>query len=445
MKKLIAVILITAGTAAVATEPQVTVTAFTQAADRTVTVEYNLVGAPAVVTFAVETNGPAGWSAIDGANLSPVRGDVFRKVTGSSGSFFWTPDHAGLSTAIAAGNARVKLTAWSMGDTPGYLVISLAASAPSAADRIRYYTCADELPGGLLDNTEYRKTRIVMKRVRARGIPWTMGSPATEAGRLAAREATHSVTLTNDYYLGVFPLTSAQMSAIYGAGTTGGYPIERSMRIRDRIYYKLGFHPVMRNTDWPEAPAADSILGKLRAMTAGEIDNFDLPSEAQWEFAARAGQPSGFWGDGTPFALSANNTADAGLPGRYRYNQETQWWSAWTDFRDYAAHQPVGNGCPIAGSYPPNAWGFYDMHGGIWEWCLDWYADDILGLNGAVNAKGAYLADGVTPGAQRCQRGGSYIANANVCRAAYRGSATPTYPGDSAEGGARVCCQAGLR
>ena len=439
---------VTAGALFAAT-PQASVTSVVQESDRTVTVSYTLSNPPAIVTFSAETNGPSGWVPMDSKCVSTVQGDVFRKVTGSSGSFRWNVDRLGMDDAIASGDLRIVLTAWRVWDPPDYMTVSLVSGGISAADRVHYYTSTNELPGGLLGNPEYRTTSLVMRRIRARGIPWTMGSYVTEYGRVADREAMHPVTLTNDYYLGVFPYTVAQLSAIHGSAIQGSFPIERAMRICDALYYSLGYNPVLRNANWPAPPAEGSLLYKLRQMTAGEIDDWDLPTEAEWEYAAKAGVAGCRWGNGSAMSLtSSDSTRDDALPGRYRYNQEdTTWWSSYND-NPKRGIQPIGSGTPIAGSYAPNRWGLYDMHGGIWEWCLDWYQNNISSYGGAVNicpTDGTKCADGVTAGANRVKKGGCYISNATACRAAYRNYSSPGYAGDSGESGARPYCRAGLR
>ena len=83
------------------------------------------------------------------------------------------------------------------------------------------------------------------------------------------------------------------------------------------------------------------------------------------------------------------------------------------------------------------------MHGNVWEWCLDWYAENITGLNGAVNASGSYLADGVTLGANRVRRGGCWYNNSGDCRSANRLSRSPT--SQISWMGIRVCCRGGLK
>lgn len=472
--------------------PKATITDLAQDDDRTVMINYSLANAPAVVTFTAETNGPNGWVALEGKCLLTASGDIFRRVDKETGTIRWNVDRMGLEEAIASGNLRVNLTAWRLDDTPDYMVVSLAKYGISAADRVRYYTSTNELLGGLLANREYRTSHVVMKRMHARGIRWMMGSPGGTPGRNGndavtgfPPETMHPVTLTNDYYIGVFPLTVAQMAAINNtgeSGSEGGFPIDRAMRICDRVYYDAGSNFIMRDSNWPKPPAAGSVLGKLRTLTAGVIEDWELPSEAQWEFAARANQPVMHWGDGTEYKFfdsdSSGNKYDSdyGMPGRYRYNQANDWHTKWQDYSDNAKRTAQGpeSGTPIAGSYAPNAYGLYDMHGGIWEWCLDWYQADITSLNGAVNINengdlpfngqvhkslmpkkdenGEFVKDenGNTvyvaeEWPARVMRGGCYFSDASVCRASYRRSSKPKYPGDSQEGGARLCCRAGLK
>ena len=428
-----------------AAAPQASVTSVVQGADRTVTVSYALLNPPAIVTFSAETNGPAGWAPMDGKCVSTVQGDVFRKVTGSSGSFRWNVDRFGIDGAIASGDLRIVLTAWRVWDPPDYMTVSIAKGAVSAADRVRWYTSTNELPGGLLENTAYRMSKVVMRRIHARGVPWTMGSSGSEGGRDATSEASHPAMLTNDYYIGVFPMTVAQMSAILDQPYVGRFYSERPMRICDRMWYMSGTAtPVLRDAEWPAPPAESSVLGKLRTLTAGVIDDWDLPTEGEWEFACRAGTIGTRWGNGTQYNFTDSNRSDAGLPGRYRYNQESEWGTS----ADAAHDQPASNGTPIAGSYAPNLFGLYDMHGGVWEYCLDWYQANITALGGAVNicpTDGSKCADGVTAGSQRVIRGGSYLSTASACRSARRSNTGPRYAGDYMDIGVRLSCRAGLR
>jgi len=280
---------------------------------------------------------------------------------------------------------------------PDYMVVDLAATSDA---RVRYYPSVDYLPGGLLENDAYRTTHLVMRRVPAAGVPFTMGNSTINV-------APHAVTLTNDYYIGVFAFTQGQYKSLFN-----GYPYNNYYTSADRDLHPcdtLSFRRIREGdrtatadrddkTDyyWPNAPYRWSLLGMLRARVDNRIA-FDLPTEAQWEFAAKAGEVGNeTWNDGSYFSTE-------NIPGQSKERAE-----------DVTA---------AAGSFAPNALGLYDMHGNVWEFCLDWYAVDITALNGAVNIDAAQptkLADGETDGTERVRRGGSCHYPATSCRSAVR-------------------------
>ena len=227
---------------------------------------------------------------------------------------------------------------------------------------------------------------------------FTMGSPEDELGRYS-NEVQHQVTLTKAYYIGVFEMTQKQFDYIKGW---------------NRSYYQGDTRPVetvsyndIRGTNegssWPKNHGVDekSFLGRLRKR-AGNI--FDLPTEAQWEYACRAGTTTALnSGKNLSKEYECNEMAEVG---RYRYNRED-------NKGGYSyAHTKVG-------SYLPNAWGLYDMHGNVYEWCLDWYEKDIG--YAATDPKGP------ATGSYRVLRGGSWFEDADYCRSAYRDSYSPSY------------------
>ena len=185
-------------------------------------------------------------------------------------------------------------------------------------------------------------------------------------------------------------------------------------------------------------PAPDSFLGLLRLKTG--LD-FDLPSEAQWEFAANAGNGSGYWNDGSAI-LNEDLDENLNLLGRYKNNPATN-----SSESPPATTSPTDGGTAIVGSYAPNAWGLYDMHGNVWEWCLDWYADDITGIGGKVNidpeTPANTLSGNPASGASRVRRGGSWNFAAGDCRSANRNYANPAARYNAL--GFRLVCTAGLQ
>ena len=411
---------------------------------RRVTVKYDLDEA-AVVTMDVLTNGVS----IGGANIQFVTGDCFKRIAaGNDHVATWNPYLSWPDQRFGAGVVSVRMTAWALDNTPDYMAVDITATG--GADTQTYYPAADFVPGGVT-NGLYKTTKLLMRKIMAKGVEWTMGSTTLETqNRQAAREATHQVTLTNNYYIGVYEVTQSQWSQVATNSTiSANFTTERFMRPMEKVCYneiRLKYNSnaaatadEIANCSWPKKPNPSSFLGLLRSKTG--LD-FDLPSEAQWEFAARAGNGVGYWNDGSAI-LNTNPDDNLKLLGRYERNGGKV--LSGTSYVDPAASCGATNGTSIVGSYAPNAWGLYDMHGNVWEWCLDWHADDITAHGGKVNIDPATPANTLSgaSGAGRVRRGGSWINVAGYCRPAFRGIATPTYL--IYDGGFRVLCSAGLQ
>ena len=315
----------------------------------------------------------------------------------------WTPDESFYSTKV--NNFKVKVEATAISSASNYLVIDLSGGTGAASYPVSYLS--DVPSGGWSD--DYKTTKIVMHLIPAG--TYIMGSPQGELGRYASddREAQHKVTLTKPFYAGVFEVTQKQYELV-----TGSNPSEHQGDARpvERVSYNM-----LRGTDkgagWPANNEVDgtSFFGILRAKTGL---SFDLPTEAQWEFACRAETTTAL---NSGKNLTSETTSDANMDevGRYRYNQND-------GKGGYSQHTTVG-------SYLPNAWGLYDMHGNVYEWCLDWYNVSYGG--NAVDPKGASV------GTNRDQRGGSWNLNPQNCRSAYRSYNTPISDGSN-QGGFRV-------
>ena len=429
-------ILLAAAVCADPADPQISNVRLEQnSISRRVTVRYDLDEA-AVVTMDVLTNGVS----IGGANIQNVMGDCFKKVAAGNDHIVWWdpylswPDHK-----FGAGVVSVRMTAWALDNTPDYMVVDLAA-----ANTVRYYPGVDFLPGStpgqkgaVTNNPAYKTSKLIMRKIMASGVEWTMGSAAGETQRQSV-ETSHVVTLTNNYYIGVFEVTQAQWKNITPTSTaTPQFTADAEMRPVEKVSYNEIRNSASKTANtaynWPANPNASSFLGLLRTKTG--LD-FDLPTEAQWEFAARAGHGSGFWGDGSTIK---NTDTDANLSNLARYLHNHGGTSTTPTLA------PSVGGTAIVGSHKPNSWGLYDMHGNVWECCLDWYADNITTFDGKVNinpSNSAQTLSGAT-GSSRVRRGGSWYHPAGNCRPAHRISAAPD--GQNADAGFRVVCTAGLQ
>ena len=438
--------------------PQVSNVTMAQASgSRLVTITYDL-SEEAVVTLDVQTNANTsaaaddpGWTSIGGAAISGTttgrtaggaKGDVWKKVAAGSGkSITWRPDLTWPDHKIADGGARAVVTAWALDNTPDYMAVDITATGGAGTQT--YYPSADFVPGGVT-NSLYKTTKLLMRKIMAKDVEWTMGSVA-ESGRDAARETPHQVTLTSNYYIGVYEITQTQWQQVTGYNPSY-FTTDRAMRPVEKVSYTdirqgqgtASTAAAAAGGVYPDPPYDQSFLGLLRTRTG--LD-FDLPSEAQWEFAARAGNGEGYWGDGSAIRISSNKDVGLALLGRYQSNGGQLGAG-----NNPASNCEATNATAIVGSYLPNAWGLYDMHGNVWELCLDWYEDNINAHGGAVNIDPSAPANTLSgaSGEAHLTRGGSWGVAAGYCRPAYRNnSSTPTYR--IMITGFRVLCSAGLR
>ncbi|NLF60595.1 MAG: formylglycine-generating enzyme family protein [Lentisphaerae bacterium] len=292
---------------------------------------------------------------------------------------------------------QVEITATtSLTQMKPYLVINLLAGPDATTYPV---TTLDAVPGsGWTD--EYKTTKLVLRRVPAG--TFTMGSPTGELGRQADRESQHQVTLTKDFYVGVFEVTQKQWERVKANWPSWfSRPAYRDARPVEEVSYTD-----IRGNDlgrgWPANNAVDanSFMGLLRAKT-GLI--FDLPTEAQWEYACRAGTETAL--NSGKNLTNENNCSHMAEVGRYLYNNSD------SNFNNSA---DTTKGTNKVGSYMANQWGLYDMHGNVLEWCLDrWFSSDYS-TEPVIDPKGDDTGD------QYARRGGYFENGAAQCRAARR-------------------------
>ena len=189
-----------------------------------------------------------------------------------------------------------------------------------------------------------------------------MGSPESEEGRRYG-ETQHEVTLTNPFYMGKYEVTQEQWESVMGSNPS----------------YNKGAKLPVTDVSWN---GCKKFIKKLNGITKGK---YRLPTEAEWEYACRAGTTTAYsYGDSL-------TKADANID---------------------------GNSTKEVGSYKPNAFGLYDMHGNVWEWCEDWY--------GSLQDGEVTDPKGPATGERRVLRGGSFLTYELDARSFVRGGLSPT-------------------
>jgi formylglycine-generating enzyme required for sulfatase activity len=197
-----------------------------------------------------------------------------------------------------------------------------------------------------------------------------MGSPESEKLR-NKNETQHRVMLTQGFWLAQTEVTQAQWKAVMGSNPSSFF----------------GDTLPVDSVSWNDAT---EFIKRLNAKLGQEL--YRLPTEAEWEYACRAGTT-------TPFHTGQNLTTDqANYHGNYPYE-------------GFPKGKYRGTTVPV-GSFPGNAWGLQEMHGNLWEWCQDWYSAYTAGEQADPNS-----AD---HGQNRVLRGGSWYVDGWFCRSATR-------------------------
>ncbi len=212
---------------------------------------------------------------------------------------------------------------------------------------------------------------------------FTMGSPPSEQDR-SGNEDQVAVTLTSGFWLGRTEVTQGQWQAVMGTEPWKG-----------QDYVREGSDYPATYVSWEDAVKFCEAL-TTREIAAGRLPKglvYQLPTEAQWEYACRAGTTSSYsFGD------------DASRLGEYAWFDANAW-----DIDEKYAHR--------VGTKRENAWHLYDMHGNLWEWCRDWYEEKLPGGRAPLVS---------TVGSFRVLRGGSWFFSPQFCRSAYRDWYSPS-------------------
>ena len=336
-----------------------------------VTVDYTLPEA-AIVTFDVKTNGVS----IGGENLKYAYGDVHRKLDAGSHTFWWHPEKAWPGHRFGDSSVKLEVVAWAESSPPDYMVVDLVASKGART----YYTAPEQLPGeGGVKNKMYKTDYLVFRLIPAKDAIFPMGYRWGEQQSCLY----HRVKLTNDFYMAVYEMTLGQCKNAIGEAPSdlasyyctaylkdtefAGYTNNLANPMPQTPYFKFrGFGTGSTWGGFYTHDIADTSSYLYRMRNALSLPSLDLPTDAEWEFACRAGTAgnrydgSSDWPD--DIAWTKNNS--------YCYASGT-WVGTW-----YKPNE--------VGLLKPNAFGLYDMIGNVKEMCLDLYNEGTAYTGSAV-------------------------------------------------------------
>ena len=209
------------------------------------------------------------------------------------------------------------------------------------------------------DTKQYNVGGVVFNMIKVQAGTFKMGSTTGESNE----QPVYSVTISKDYYIGETEVTQELWTAVMGSNPS---------------YNTSGSQLPVDHVSWNDC---QTFISKLNSLTG---TNFRLPTEAEWEFAARGGNKS------AGYTYSGSNTID-----------DVAWYTS-----------NSGGKAHVVKTKQPNELGIYDMSGNVWEWCSDWY--------GGYSSASVTDPTGAATGSLRINRGGSWLFNANNCRCAYR-------------------------
>ena len=207
---------------------------------------------------------------------------------------------------------------------------------------------------------------IMRNMVYVEGGTFIMGATAEQKNTEKREEPAHSVTLSS-FYIGKYEVTQSLWKAVMGSNPSN----------------RKGDNLPVENVSWNDC---QTFLRKLNAMTG---KNFRLPTEAEWEYAARGGNRS------RGYQYSGSKKID-----------DVAWY-----------RNNSGSKTHNVGTKAPNELGIYDMSGNVWEWCQDWYGD--------YHGYSQTNPTGPSSGSDRVNRGGGWDYDARICRVAYRSLNAP--------------------
>ena len=344
-----------------------------------VRVTYDLLGGEdAVVTMQVEGS--------DGSVLSPtlVFGDVNRVVSSGTGkSLSWRASSE--CVGLLDDRAVVTLTAHPLSDLPLYCAVDLSRRDGAGLAGLEFFANSNAVPEGV-GAWRWKTTHMLFRKIPPTGPDgYRMGTPSDEPLAYNPTDASkiydkpHTVVLTKPYYIGVYETTISQWQSATGTTPTNSMAVILTREYLTAPAHDLSYQAIRGSNKgllWPASSEvdADSFLGIFRQNTGL---SFDLPTDAQWEYACRAGTTGPYYAPGATEDVLSSIARHGGnrTSGFYVAADKKRYWFN------------------FVGTYAPNAWGLYDMLGNVWELARDRFQMDISSPATQTDPKGPATGD----------------------------------------------------
>ena len=384
-----------AATVAMAATPNVSnVTLMQDEESQEVTISYDL-DAEGIVIAEILTNGVSiGWS-----NMRSMAGAVNRQVSaGTEKKIWWRPGRTWPEgTKLVSGTVTARVTAYSLDAPPDYVAVDITGTKAKF-----YYPSEEALPGGIGDRI-YRTDMMLFRLIKAANVTFRMGIASEWGYKYNDANYPHNVTLTNNYWIGVFPVTQGQFANLRNFATSNcqkdfpanmaSYNVDNGADALlcpvDNVSANCAGLDYKYGKDIDDFTAGyHSIMYAIRVATG--YDRAYLPTLAEWEFAARAGS-------GDDRVYEGYNVDDV----------------AWHAGNSQGRLQPVG-------LKKPNVWGLYDMFGNVWERTRESYVRPQYTTDQVAPMVGSADWNTGSTGGRQALVGGAFNTTADdICFASY--------------------------